>query len=107
MVSTRRSGSIPNNNERTSSSPEHKPPSPKRQKLPNVDNGCASEKSTPKEQSQPPLVENSKELSSSPVLNPPENVAGGCNRNDEGEVVSGAKTDVAPATSVATPIAQG
>ncbi|XP_071693882.1 uncharacterized protein [Rutidosis leptorrhynchoides] len=112
MVSTRRSGSIPNNNSsnnnmRSSSSSEHKPPSPKRQKLPNADNGCASEKSTPHEQSQPLVVDDSKELSSPPVLDPPENVAEGFNRNSEGEIVSVAKTDAAPAASVVTPIAQG
>ncbi|KAK3043271.1 hypothetical protein RJ639_002514 [Escallonia herrerae] len=48
MVSTRRSGSITNTNGKRSSSSEDKPPSPKRQK---VDNGAASDKSTPADNS--------------------------------------------------------
>ncbi|KAK3040635.1 hypothetical protein RJ639_026956 [Escallonia herrerae] len=48
MVSTRRSGSISNTNGKRSSEEEDKPPSPKRQK---VDNGAASDKSTPADNS--------------------------------------------------------
>ncbi|KAI3673600.1 hypothetical protein L6452_39723 [Arctium lappa] len=109
MVSTRRSGSISNNNtnnNKRSPSSEHKPPSPKRQK---VDNGGASEKSTPQELVQPAVVENSKELSSPTAVDPPENGAGSCLRKDgsgEGEVVSAGKAEAAPAASVVTPIAQ-
>ncbi|KAI3825714.1 hypothetical protein L1987_07292 [Smallanthus sonchifolius] len=103
MVSTRRSGSISTNNKRSSSS-EQKPPSPKRQK---VDNGGASEKSMPPEPSQPPVVENLKELSSPAEADSPENAAASCRRSGEGEVVSAGKVEAAPAASVVTPIAQG
>lgn len=51
------------------------------------------------EASQPPVVENSKELSLPTAVDPPE--------NGEGEVGSGGKVDAAPAASVVTPIAQG
>ncbi|CAL5321726.1 unnamed protein product [Camellia sinensis] len=62
MVSTRRSGSLnENNTKRSSPSPEDKPPRPKQQK---VDNGFASDKSTP--------AENSKQLCTTPVVIPPE-----------------------------------
>ncbi|KAK9064902.1 hypothetical protein SSX86_016284 [Deinandra increscens subsp. villosa] len=101
MVSTRRSGSKSNNNKRSSSS-EQKPPSPKRQK---GENGGASEKSTPQEPSQPPVVENSKELSSPEAVDLPENAAASCHRKDgsgEGEV----KVEAAPAASAVTLIAQ-
>ncbi|XP_076903132.1 uncharacterized protein LOC143558105 [Bidens hawaiensis] len=91
MVSTRRSGSISNNNnnnnKRSSSSSDQKPPSPKRQK---VDNGGASEKSTP-------VVDKEKELSSDRA----ENALPSCGQKDGGEAV-------APAASVVvTPIPQG
>ncbi|XP_052620106.1 uncharacterized protein LOC111880508 isoform X1 [Lactuca sativa] len=108
MVSTRRSGSISNNNSnnKRSSSSEQKPPSPKRQK---ADNGGASEKSTPQEPLQQPLVDNSKEFSSPTALDPPENAAASYQRKDgsaEGEAVSAGKPEAAPAASVVTPIAQ-
>ncbi|CAL5361844.1 unnamed protein product [Camellia sinensis] len=62
MVSTRRSGSLnENNTKRSSPSSEDKPPRPKQQK---VDNGSASDKSTP--------AENSKQLCTTPVVIPPE-----------------------------------
>ncbi|KAK9072368.1 hypothetical protein SSX86_008802 [Deinandra increscens subsp. villosa] len=76
----------------------------------NGENGGASEKSTPEEPSQPPVVENSKELSSPEAVDPPENAAASCQRKDgsgEGEVVSAGKVEAAPAASVVTPIAQG
>ncbi|KAL8226518.1 hypothetical protein R6Q57_016350 [Mikania cordata] len=106
MVSTRRSGSISNNSKRSSSS-ELKPPSPKRQK---VDNGDASEKSMPRESSQPPVVKNSKDLSSQKAVDPPEITAGSCYLNErggEGEVFSVGKVEAARSASVVTPIAQG
>ncbi|KAK1435735.1 hypothetical protein QVD17_01503 [Tagetes erecta] len=111
MVSTRRSGSIPNNNNnnsnKRSSSSDQKPPSPKRHK---GDNGGASEKSMAQDASQPPVVENSKELSSPTAVDPPENGGVSCNRKDgsgEGEVGSVGKVEAAPAASVVTPIGQG
>ncbi|KAL8256431.1 hypothetical protein R6Q59_031498 [Mikania micrantha] len=106
MVSTRRSGSISNSSKRSSSS-ELKPPSPKRQK---VDNGDASEKSMPRESSQPPVVKNSKDLSSQKAVDPPEVTAGSCYLNErggEGEVFSVGKVEAARSASVVTPIAQG
>ncbi|KAF8390623.1 hypothetical protein HHK36_025150 [Tetracentron sinense] len=65
MVSTRRSGSLSSNISKRSSSSEEKPSSPKRQK---VENGAAAEKSTQTSGSS----ENSKELYSSPALDPVE-----------------------------------
>ncbi|KAF5806997.1 putative adenosinetriphosphatase [Helianthus annuus] len=96
MVSTRRSGSV---SKRSSSPDQHKPPSPKR---PKVDNGGASEKSTPQEPSQPPVVENFKELSSPEPVDPPENAAGSSHRK-EGQDVTAVKAEA----SVVTPVAQG
>ncbi|KAI3795920.1 hypothetical protein L1987_38581 [Smallanthus sonchifolius] len=72
-----------------------------------VDNGGASEKSMPPEPSQPPVVENSKELSSPAAADPLENSVASCLPNGEGEVVSAGKVEAAPAASVVTPIAQG
>ncbi|KAI3677286.1 hypothetical protein L1987_86910 [Smallanthus sonchifolius] len=57
--------------------------------------------------SQPPVVENSKELSSPAAADPLENAAASCLPNGEGEVVSAGKVEAAPVASVVTPIAQG
>jgi SpoVK/Ycf46/Vps4 family AAA+-type ATPase len=92
MVSTRRSGSLSNNNSKRSSSSEEKPPSPKR---PKVENGGASEKSTPGD---------NKDLSTAAV-DPPECPPGGSGGADD--AVSPGKEEAAPAVSVATPIAEG
>ncbi|KAL7161827.1 hypothetical protein ACSBR2_042322 [Camellia fascicularis] len=85
MVSTRRSGSLnENNTKRSSPSSEDKPPPPIRQK---VDNGFASDKSTP--------AENSKQLCTTPVVIPLERgsvdppTAGG----GDGEAPSSGKED--------------
>ncbi|XP_052180628.1 uncharacterized protein LOC127793889 [Diospyros lotus] len=95
MVSTRRSGSLPGNNGKRSSSSEDKPASPKRQK---VENGGASEKSTP--------AENSKEPCSPAAADPPE--CGGIDQATVGgEGGSTGKGEAAQAVAVATPIADG
>lgn len=88
MVSTRRSGSLSNNNNNSkrSSSSEDKPLSPKRQK---VENGSASEKSTPAP------AENSKNLCSPATVDPVV------------EEPLTAQKETAPAVSVATPIPEG
>ncbi|XP_075661412.1 uncharacterized protein LOC142631196 isoform X2 [Castanea sativa] len=99
MVSTRRSGSLSgntnnnnnNNNSKRSSSSEDKPPSPKRQK---VENG--GEKPTQA------VAENSKELCEPSTADPSENapIVGE-------DAVSTQKDEVAPATAVDAPIADG
>ncbi|THG20456.1 hypothetical protein TEA_027535 [Camellia sinensis var. sinensis] len=96
MVSTRRSGSLnENNTKRSSPSPEDKPPRPKQQK---VDNGFASDKSTP--------AENSKQLCTTPVVIPPERgsvdppTAGG----GGGEAPSSGKVDSTQAVAQVTDI---
>ncbi|XAR50320.1 Adenosinetriphosphatase [Bertholletia excelsa] len=99
MVSTRRSGSLSGNNTKRSSSSEEKPPSPKR---PKVDNGGASEKSTP--------AENSKDLFSPPAVDPSECGAGDPSAavlGGAGEALNSGKGGAAQAVALATPIAEG
>ncbi|KAL8215895.1 hypothetical protein R6Q57_022732, partial [Mikania cordata] len=75
-----------------------------------VDNGGASEKSTPPEPSQPPVVENCEELSSPVVVDAPENAVASFLRKDvsgEDEVFCAEKVDSATAASVVTPVGQG
>ncbi|XP_017252690.1 uncharacterized protein LOC108223114 isoform X2 [Daucus carota subsp. sativus] len=94
MVSTRRSGSLSNNNKRSSSSDE-KLPSPKRQK---------AEKATTSEK--PTAVEDSKEVAAPVQVDPQECVAADSAVASR-EAVIEAKPDVAPEASVATPVAPG
>ncbi|KAK9277994.1 hypothetical protein L1049_027551 [Liquidambar formosana] len=100
MVSTRRSGSLSGNNSKRSSSSEEKPPSPKRQK---VENGGATEKSTPS-------AENSKDVCSPAALDPGECDSVDPPIADVGDAVNSEKVEaveiplVTPLAEVSSPL---
>ncbi|XP_022738971.1 uncharacterized protein LOC111291460 isoform X5 [Durio zibethinus] len=97
MVSTRRSGSLSGNNSKRSSSSEDKPPSPKRQKVENVEKPISAAESS-KEMCAPPAVDTGY------CGNGEAPIAGNCVDAGKGEKSSAAVAVAAPIADGSAPI---